>query len=408
MMYCSDNLTGILGTEVLYGDDLSADARFSDSRSAAQRIRQLLDELGMKGSAATMYYYEPSYESVLLGFRKTSGQTVFTQYLAEMFVKVCGSTRARAVFLSLEHLNERLDHDFYSYLKKTENSMNSSGSSAGTGAHRRSVSDYIAVPSESAADTLSRMTVRKAVWDFTDQFHPLGWIAGGGVGSCLTVYSDLFSEDNAPGERYSRVLRSEITLDEDSASEDRKGIAAGIVLRNLARTVDMSGVDCLEFTFALNHPGVIMGTGHEAGTVVFILGSDDCRAEFAVQDANYGHIQKYLCDLSDYEFRGQVDYMGILVYGDHEMYLDLSSVTAYSSTLSQTELDDVFALVPGGDAEKPDYASIVLVSGIVFIGSVTAVILLIRHDAEEIRERRRQQLRDEKYTKRERLLTRRD
>jgi hypothetical protein len=252
------------------------------------------------------------------------------------------------------------------------------------------------------------MTVRKAVWDFTDQFHPLGWIAGGGVGSCLTVYSDLFSEDNAPGERYSRVLRSEITLDEDSASEDRKGIAAGIVLRNLARTVDMSGVDCLEFTFALNHPGVIMGTGHEAGTVVFIIGSDDCRAEFAVQDANYGHIQKYLCDLSDYEFRGQVDYMGILVYGDHEMYLDLSSVTAYSSTLSQTELDDVFALVPGGDAEEPDYASIVLVSGIVFIGSVTAVILLIRHDAEEIRERRRQQLRDEKYTKRERLRTRRD
>lgn len=408
MMYCADNLTGILGTEVLYGDDLSADARFSDSRGAAQRIRQLLDELGMKGSAATMYYYEPSYESVLLGFRKTSGQTVFTQYLAEMFVKVCGSTRARAVFLSLEHLNERLDHDFYSYLKKTENSMNSSGSSAGTGAHRRSVSDYLAVPSESAADTLSRMTVRKAVWDFTDQFYPLGWIAGGGVGSCLTVYSDLFSEDNAPGERYSRVLRSEITLDEDSASEDRKGIAAGIVLRNLARTVDMSGVDCLEFSFALNHPGVIMGTGHEAGTVVFIIGSDDCRAEFTVQDANYGHIQNYLCDLSDYEFRGQVDYMGILVYGDHEMYLDLSSVTAYSSTLSQTELDDVFALVPGGGAEEPDYAAIVLVSGIVFIGSVTAVVLLIRHDAEEIRERRRQQLRDEKYTKRERLRTRRD
>ena len=405
MMYCTEDLHGILGTDILYGDDLSGDSRFSDSRSAAQRIRQLLDELGLRGSAASMYYYEPSYASVMLGYRNTPGQTVLTQYLAEMFVKLCGSTRARAVFLSLEHLNKRLDHDFYSYLKKTENSLTSS---VGTGSHRRSVSDYLAVPSESAAETLSRMTAKKAVWDFTDQFHPLGWIAGGGVGSCLTVYSDLFSEDNVPGERYSRVLRSVITLDKEAASEERQGIAAGIVLRNLARKVDMSNVDCLEFTFALNHPGLIMGTGHETGTVVFIVGSDDCRAEFTVQDADYGRIQTYLCDLSEYEFRGQVDYMGILVYGDHEMYLDLSSVTACSSTLTPEELDEVFALVPGGNAAEPDYAAVVLVSGIVFVGSVTALVLLIRHDAEEERERRRQQLLEERYTRRERLRTRRD
>lgn len=403
MMYCTEDLNGILGIDILYGDALSAESRYSDSRGAAQRVRQLLDELGLGGSAATMYYYEPGYEEIMFGYMNTPGKTVYTEYLAEMFVKLCESTRARAVFLSLDRLNERLDHEFYSFLKKTEETAASQTSAS----HRRSVADYPAVPSENAAETLSRMNAQTAIWDFTDKFHPLGWIAGGGVGSCLTVYSDLFSEANAPDDRYARVLRSVITVDEDSASPERKGTAAGIVLRNLSRTVDFSEVDCLEFTFALNHPGMILGTGHEAGTVVFILGSDDCRAEFAVENAAYGQIQKYVCDLSDYEFRGQVDYMGILVYGDHEMYLDLSSVCAYSSTLAQEELEEIFAAVPKTEAPEPDHAAIVLVSGIVFAGSVIAAILLIRHDVEEDRERRKR-LREEKHTKRERMRTRRN
>ncbi len=399
MMYCTEDLDGILGRDILYGEDLSAEARYSDSRGTAQRMGQLLDELGLDGSAATMYYYEPGYEEVMFGYMNTPGMTVYTEYLAEMFVKLCGSTRARAVFLSLDRLNERLDHEFYSFLKKTEGT-----SSLSSASRRRSVSDYPAVPAENAPELLSRMTAQTAIWDFTDKFYPLGWIAGGGVGSCLTVYSDLFSEDNGPGDRYARVLRSVITVDEDSASPERKGIAAGISLRNLSRTVDLSEVDCLEFTFALNHPGMILGTGHETGTVVFILGSDDCRAEFAVKDAAYGQIQKYVCDLSDYEFRGQVDYMGILVYGDHEMYLDLSSVRAYSSTLEQEELEKVFAASPETEAPEPDHAAIVLVSGIVFAASVIAVILLIRHDVEEDRERRRR-LREEKHPRRERMRT---
>lgn len=396
MMYCTEDLTDILGTDILYGDALAEDAKHSDSGGAAQRIRQLADELGVEGSAAIMYYYEPEYETVMFGFSSTPGMTVYTEYLAEMFAKLCGSTRARAVFLSLDRLSDRLDHEFYSCLKKTESTPVSEGS------YRRSVSDYLAVPSDSVADTLAGTASQTAIWDFTDKFYPLDWIAGGGVESCLTVYSDLFSEEGGTEDRYARVLRSVITLDEAYSSPEREGTAAGIVLRNLTRSVDLSAVDYLEFTFALNHPGMIVGTGHEAGTVVFIVGSDDCRAEFAVENASYGRIQKYVCDLTDYEFRGKVDYMGILVYGDHEIYLDLSSVNAYSDTLSQPELETVFAAAPEDDAPEADHGAIVLVSGIVFVGSVSAAVLLIRHDVEEQRERRKR-LREEKHTKRERI-----
>ena len=221
--------------------------------------------------------------------------------------------------------------------------------------------------------------------------------------SCLTVYSDLFDEERGAGERYARVLRSVISLDESYSSPERAGIAAGIALRNLTRTVDLSGVDYLEFTFALNHPGMLIGTGHEAGTVVLIVGSDDCRAEFAVETAAYGQIQKYVCDLTDYEFRDKVDYMGILVYGDHEIYLDLSSVGAYSNTLSLPDLEAVFA-APEADVPEADRGAIVLVSGIVCIGSVCAAVLLIRHDMEEHREyRRRLRLREKEHMKRERI-----
>ena len=394
MMYCAKDLTDIFGTGILYGDALAADVRHTDIGGTAYRSRQLADELGIESSAAIMYYYEPEYETVMFGYTNTSGMTVYTEYLAELFAKLCGSTRARAVFLSLDRLNNRLDHEFYSFLKKAKST------SASEGSYRGSVSDYLAVPENAASYMLTKTVSYTPVWDFTDKYHPLGWIAGGGVESCLTVYSDLFEEAD-PGGRYARVLRSVIALDESYRSPERDGVAAGIVLRNLTRTVDLSEVDYLEFTFALNHPGVIIGTGHETGTVVFIVGSDDCRAEFAVEDASYGRIQKYVCDLTDYEFRGKVDYMGILVYGDHEIYLDLSSVGAYSNTLSKPELEAVFA-APEADVPEADRGAIVLISGIVFIGSVCAAVLLIRHDVEEHREYRRR-LHEKKHTKRERI-----
>ena len=382
MMYCTDSLTEILGVEFLSGDALSAEAKFSDTPGAARRIDQLTDELAVDGCAAVMYYYEPSYETTLLGFRNTPELDSYSEYLAEMLAKLCGSTRARAVFLSLERLNSHLDHEFYSYLKHAE-------SSPETVSGRRSVADFAALPISAAADQLARTVSQTAVWDFTNSFHPLGWIAGGGVSSCLTVYSDLFSEPDA--ERYARVLRSAVSSEENSDIFAQTGMAAGISLRNLSRTVDLSEVDYLEFTFAMNHPGFVMGDGHESGKVVFLIGSDDRRAEFKVSEAVPEQVLTYVCDLTKYEHRDQVDFMGIMVYADHDVYLDLSSVRAYSNTLTPAELADVFAASPAADEVPVNYEMIVVVSVIVFLFSVSAAVLLIRHDVEERREQRERQ-----------------
>ncbi len=388
MMYCTENLTDILGVEFLSGDALSPEAKFSDTSSSARRIDQLTDELAIDGCAVILYYYEPSYETTLLGFRNTPELGSYSEYLAEMFAKLCGSTRSRAVFLSLDRLNAHLDHEFYSYLKHAE-SIPETGS--GRTEERRSVMDFAARPVSAAADELARTVSQTAVWDFYDSFYPLGWIAGGGVSSCLTVYSDLFSGEHPESERYVRVLRSAISAEADSETFAQTGMAAGISLRNLSRTVDLSEVDYLEFTFALNHPGFVMGDGHESGTVTFLLGSDDRRAEFQVSEAIPEQVLTYVCDLTQYEHRDRVDFMGIMVYANHDVYLDLASVRAYSNTLSAEELEAVFAPASAEEEIPVDYETIGVVSVIVFLISVSAAVLLIRHDAEERRERRERQ-----------------
>lgn len=400
MMYCTDDTESILSVDLLQSpetDVLDEDVRYSDSGSIARRTQQLTSELGLDGSAAILYFYEPSYEAVLLGLQNASdaeGESGVASYLAERFAKLCGSTRARAVFLSLDRLNDHLEHEFYAHLKNAE------GITA-DGTNRRSVTDGLVVPETEMTDALTMTTGSFTLWDFTDKFYPLDWIAGGGVSSCATVYSDLFSDNMPDADRYARVLRLVISPDSNSGIP---GSAAGISLRNLSRTIDFSGVDYLEFTFALNSPGLVMGTGNEGGTVVFVLGSDDCRAEFDVENAAYGQILTYVCDLSDYEYRDRVDYMGIMVYAENEVCLDLSSVKVYSNTLNPSELAEVF--VPASEDNGPlvDLSAVALVSGIVFVLSITAAVMLIRHDVEERREMQIQKrLREERQRKRERI-----
>lgn len=388
VMYCTDELYDIVGVSETDVDTLfDDDTVLSDKNGAVTRLSRLTDDLGFEGSCATFYFYEPSYETIGAGYEVAADFDTYSEYLAEMFARLCESTHARAVFLSLAGLSENIDHEFYSCLKKIENAPT-------TGSGRRSVSDFTAISATDADDIISKMRSSVSIWDFTNQFYPLGWIAGGGVESCLTIYSDLFGETE--DDRYSRVLRSVITLDSSYGSPKREGTAAGIVMRNLSRSVNLEEVGMLTFTLALNHPGQIIGSGDEGGTVVFIIGSDDCRAEFTAENVPYGQIRTYVCDLTEYEFSDKVDYMGILVYGNHETYLDLSCVNACSETLAKTDLADIFA-APISDVQSADTSAIVLVSGIVFVVSVSAAILLIRHDFEEKRERA------ERQNKRERI-----
>ncbi len=395
MMYCTDGTEEIVGTDILTGgaDGAEGGIRYSDSLSQARRIGQLAGELGLDGSADILYFYEPSYEAVRNGLALAGGKSDdLAEYLARCFAELCGSTRARAVFLSLERLNGHLKHEFYANLKNTEIS------GTGTAVNRRSVTDGRVLSAEEATERRNTAAGSFALWDFADKFYPLDWIAGGGVSSCSTVYSDLFGLTD--GGRYARVLRS-VIIPENHAGIP--GTAAGIALRNLSRTIDFTGVDAVEFTFALNTPGLVMGTGNEGGSVVFVLGSDDRRVEFDVENAAYGQVLTYVCDLSAYEFRDKVDFLGVMVHAENEVWLDLASVKVYSATLGSTELREVF--FPKA-AEEPliDLYTVVVTSGIVLALSLTAVVLLARHDAEERREQQmRRQAEEERRRKRERI-----
>ncbi|MGN1345842.1 MAG: hypothetical protein ACI4V1_03600 [Eubacteriales bacterium] len=376
-------------------------AELSENDSAVQRIRQLTEELNLKGFADWMYLCEPSYEMTMYSYYAAGTETEsYSAYLAEAFAKLCSSTRARAVFLSLAELDGRLEHEFYFCLKNA-------GDAAESGLRQRSVSDYAAVPADALEDALNACAGQAALWDFTDEFYPLDWMAVGGVSSCQTVYSELFSAGRPEGARYARVLRSVIARGEERSAAGGRATAAGIALCNLSRSADLRGVDYVEFTFALNRPETDTAeqAESESGTVVFVLGSDDCRAEFEVEKTAYGQVLRYVCDLSDYEYRDKVDYVGIMVYVEDEVYLDLSSVKAYSKSLTAEDLAAVFAPPAEEDGRKTDFSAVLLVSVIVFVLSASTAALLIRRDAEEQREREKRQ-REEKRPKREQIRRR--
>lgn len=395
LMYCTDGTEEIVGADILTSGtgDAEESVRYSDSLSQARQMDQLAGELGLAGSADIVYFYEPSYETVRNGLDLMGGKSDdLAEYLARCFAKLCESTRARAVFLSLDRLNGHLKHDFYVNLKNTEIS------GTGTTANRRSVTNGQILSTGEATERLSQAAGSFALWDFTDKFYPLDWIAGGGVSSCSTVYSDLFglTDDG----RYVRVLRSIVTPENHAGGS---GTAAGIALRNLSRTIDFTGVDAVEFTFALSTPELVMGTGNEGGSVVFVLGSDDRRVEFNVDNATYGQVLTYVCDLSTYEFREEVNFVGVMVYAENEVWLDLASVKVHSATLDSEKLRELFY---PETVEEPlvDLYTVVVTSGIVLALSLMAVVLLIRRDTEERREQQmRRQAEEERRRKCERI-----
>ncbi len=378
MMYCFDSTNDILSDDML-----------QVTQNVPQNVKRLTDDLGLEGSAAVMYYYEPLYADIVAGEN-------YNESLARTFAELCGSVKARAVFLSLKNLTAYIEHNFYSYLKNAENLVQSEVEVKSL----RAVFDYVAEPVDAMADKLENTVGSYLLWDFTDKFYPLDWIAGGGVSSCTTVYSDLFSLNQSESGRYARVLRSVVSCTENGGYYG-SGVsgAAGISLCNFSRTVDMSGIDYVEFTFALNQADE--SSAENSGTVVFVIGSDDFRAEFDVETVEYGKVLRYVCDLSSYEYRSSVNYAGIMVYAEEEVYFDLSSVRVYSDALADAELAGVFEPAEEDESRTADPLAIVFCSTIVFILSICAAVLLTRHDAEDLREREKK-MREEKHLKRER------
>ncbi len=329
-----------------------------DDVTPADRIVDRLTAVDVSRPYSMMYLYRPIFSETVLDYiAKNSGDVAGTNehahidYAAGLFVWLCERLSGEhIVFMEFDETPIKTSRNFYSSLK-------SSSESEGY------IHESVALPDDGIGDGAIY-----SVWNFSDQYHTQGWLGGGGVASCLTGYSSI--KDN--GSR--RVLKTQLASAGDGG--------AGVTLGNLDRTVDMSLVDKLRFTFA-----VTSADGSELlsnTSVVFVVGSGDHRAEYYAEDITNDTLESFTCDLSEYENRNAVDYIGVMIYADEDICFELGSVEAISYGLDADALSDVFVGSGTVDEDSQRNLSVLFAAAIITaVVSAVVIILLVRRDREE-------------------------
>ncbi len=315
-------------------------------------LTRTLSQQNLAGPSALMLFIAPSFQQLAEEFAADPRDAAyFYDYAAARIGSFWDSLNPRlirAAFLSLTDLSLKNNHNFYRELKSAVGSAGSVFDSVSSGA----------APTDSVV-----------VWDFTDAYYSLGWVPGGGVSSCVTDVSGL-----AENGSYSRALC--VSFEEPEEPED--GIA-GIILRNLNETVDLTPVTGVTFTFALTE----CDEEDRQASVVFLVGTDETRAEYTADRLTTGMIYSLTCDLSEYEGRRTTDYVGMMVYAERPVRLKLVSVSFSGDGLTREKLDSI--LSPEKPENDPDEGGLkrlvlpaVLVLGLLLSGS--AVAMLVKRD----------------------------
>ena len=162
-----------------------------------------------------------------------------------------------------------------------------------------------------------------------------------------------------------------------SFQETEDGVA-GIVMRNLNTSTDLTPVNALYFDFLLEAEGA---AGDEDVSVVFIVGTDVKRAEFHADGLRCGTIQRLSCPVAAWGDRDRVDFIAIAVYAGAPVSLKLSKVTAVGRGISVDDLKAVFAPAEAEDTEIAGWLLPVLV--FLLAGSFAVFVLLTRRDRDE-------------------------
>ena len=211
--------------------------------------------------------------------------------------------KPRAVVLSLRRI-------YSAVAQKTYAAIN------GIGSEERSVVNLTAAVGDLATELVGRIRL----WDFSDLYHNDNWLAGGGISSLITDYSATFSaHDDAQERSLQSVMPVERYADTD------EGIAGGILLGDFDMPVDCRSVSDLCFTIA------VRGTDRPV-TLVFLVGAEDCRAEYSIAPITADGVYTVHCDLTEYAYAANVEYVGILIYAESDVTLEVSRVTAGSDT----------------------------------------------------------------------------
>lgn len=336
-----------------------------DSLASPASLVSSLSALEIDGACSVMYFYDPmsdnltyKYSNYVASLDRGEFPTppTFTEYLAMTFGGLCEKGEeygARAVFMSLGDILQNTDHEFYSSLKNT-----------GMGNSDRHIVD---LPTSSADGVAESAAGKYVLSDFSDKYYLLDWISAGGVASFTTEHSPIFSEKYGT---YSRVLRSSVDTVGSAG-------AAGLIIRNLQGVTDLSDTK-LVFDFSVSGDGTA-----ENLTVVFVVGADDNRAEFTATGITLGEAHTLVCDLAEYEFAASVGYIGVMIYSEESVRFDLSRVTVYSDTKTDTELFELFdPAQESADSAYDVYGLGALILIVVTI-SVVVCIFLVRRDREE-------------------------
>lgn len=351
LMYCVDS------TE----DDLTSPVSLS----------RMLADLELESPAGLMVFWQPDSGELMrqyLAYRSdpANEEMDLSRFIASRFGELCGvcaDFRARAVFLSMANLPDGAGYAFYEYLKRE------SADDSGRYVYDGVTAEAVERPSHDAVVTL---------WDFSDKHHTMDWIAGGGVASCLTDYSTLFSEAD-PDSEYVRVLRARVDLSGTASG------AAGITMCKFDESLDFTGIEGMDFTVAVEQRNEsAVNPGRDTVTLVFVIGTEDTRAEYYAKNVKCGEIRAFHCDLTGYEYLDAIDYVGVMVYADFEVYLDIADVNVHSSLLTE---EDVRGLL--GDAEpaavvdRDAYRLALILCAVVVVMSVAAIAAITRHENEE-------------------------
>lgn len=235
----------------------------------------------------------------------------FAEYAAARIDEYCASAEGlRAVFVSLGNGELGMSRKVYSALKLANSGGNIVESSADHGTDEF-VGQY-------------------EIWNFTDKYYVLGWRAVG-VGSFSTDYSKY------GGDRTERCLSAKFDKGENGA--------VGILLCNFERTSDLTPADAMEITVSAKSEGEDAKVN-----LVFIVGDDDRRAEYSVIAPADGARRTMTCDLSLYDARDAVNYVGVMVYHDEAIEIEIEKIRLTSRSAGSEELKAVFD--PPADAEE--------------------------------------------------------
>ncbi len=203
-----------------------------------------------------------------------------------------------------------------------------------------------------------------SLYDFSESFSTLDWIAGSGC-SQLTTQADILAKDT-------RVMHA-VFLSEDG---DMFGKVSGNILCMMPAAVDFTAAPYISCSLRVNSSLESTDTAE----LVFVFGSDDARAEYAITVPT-GQTVHVLCDLSEYGKIAAINSAAILVKADSPVTMDISEIRCHSNTHTQDALQNYFTASLAPDSAGTVTVAQVAVLLLLLVATLSVFALLSRKES---------------------------